>query len=197
MTPSESEARDDVIGMPAAPVEDQQLVERLLRRDRKAAAEFVERYAGLISGYLRSRLWPRQDLVDDLAQDVFMAAWERLEGFRAESSLKNWLLGIARHKVEDHYRAVLRAANQEPDSEVTADAESLHFEQSVDRERIERKMRSVLEDLPESYRAALLWRYWENRSLREMASSTGRTEKAMERLLARARKQFRERWNDV
>jgi DNA-directed RNA polymerase specialized sigma24 family protein len=41
----------------------------------------------------------------------------------------------------------------------------------------------------------LLWRYWERRSAAEMAAATGRTEKAIERLLARARGQFRRRWN--
>jgi DNA-directed RNA polymerase specialized sigma24 family protein len=41
----------------------------------------------------------------------------------------------------------------------------------------------------------LLWRYLENRSVREMAQLAGKTEKAIERLLARAREQFRRRWN--
>jgi DNA-directed RNA polymerase specialized sigma24 family protein len=48
--------------------------------------------------------------------------------------------------------------------------------------------------LPEPYRLALLWRYWEKRSTQEMAMRTGKTEKAIERLLARAREMFRERW---
>jgi DNA-directed RNA polymerase specialized sigma24 family protein len=40
-----------------------------------------------------------------------------------------------------------------------------------------------------------MWRYWEEASAREMAAKTGKTEKAIERLLARARVEFRERWN--
>jgi len=44
---------------------------------------------------------------------------------------------------------------------------------------------------------ALLWRYRDGRSIREMADFTGKTEKAMERLLARAREHFRRRWNDA
>jgi len=41
----------------------------------------------------------------------------------------------------------------------------------------------------------LLWRYTENLSTREMAQNAGKTEKAIERLLARAREHFRRRWN--
>ena len=54
----------------------------------------------------------------------------------------------------------------------------------------------VLEDLPEHYSAAFQWRYWEKRSARQMAEATGRTEKAIERLLARARDEFRRRWTE-
>jgi len=42
----------------------------------------------------------------------------------------------------------------------------------------------------------LVWRYWDQRPLAEMAAISGNTEKAIERLLARARRLFRRRWND-
>ena len=51
--------------------------------------------------------------------------------------------------------------------------------------------------MPHVYSAALLWRYWENRSVREIADATGKTEKAVERVLARARTRFRELWSEV
>src|SRR5437588_12221893 len=78
------------------------LVAAVLRKDRKATAEFVNTYTDAVYSFIRRRLNPRQDLVDDLVQDVFIAAWESLERFRGSSSLRGWLLGIARHKVEDH-----------------------------------------------------------------------------------------------
>jgi RNA polymerase sigma factor (sigma-70 family) len=73
-------------------------------------------------------------------------------------------------------------------------AVELDIEAIADRERTERRARQVLEELPEHYSAALRWRYWEKRSARQMAEATGRTEKSIERLLARAREQFRRRW---
>jgi DNA-directed RNA polymerase specialized sigma24 family protein len=42
----------------------------------------------------------------------------------------------------------------------------------------------------------LVWRYWDQRSLAEMAEITGHTEKAIERLLDRARRLFRKWWVD-
>ncbi len=183
----------------AAVSEDLRLAAAVLRKDRKATADFVNRYADPIYSYLSRRLIPRADLVDDLVQEVFLAAWESLGAFQGQASLRAWLLGIARHKVEDHYRARLRdpepLADQEAEPGTKLAVEPL-IDKLLDRDRLERKTKLVLEQLPETYSAVLLWKYWEHRSAREMAQRTGKTVKAIERMLARARDQFKRRWQD-
>jgi RNA polymerase sigma-70 factor (ECF subfamily) len=175
---------------------DSLLVSAVLRKDRKATAEFVARYSDSVYRYVRARLSPRMDLVEDTVQETFLAAWEHLSSYRGTSSLQSWLLGIARHKVEDHYRSVLRQPDllsDLRDDDLSEDGD-LAIESTMDRKRLQEKIRRVLAELPRPYSVALLWRYWEHRSAREMAEQTGRTEKAIERLLARARSQFREKW---
>ncbi len=190
--PAAKPGSDDAIAADLA------LVEAVLRRDRKATAEFVETYTDAVYSFIRRRLNPREDLVDDLVQDVFVAAWENLVSFRGSSSLRSWLLGIARHKVEDHYRRLLQDAHP-LDADVAAilPDRSPGVEAVADRERIEQQTRKVLEEMPQHYSVALLWRYWERKSAREVAEATGRSEKAVERLLARAREQFRRRWQSA
>ncbi len=177
--------------------EDQRLVAAIQRKDRKATAEFVSRHADAIYRYIYARLAPRTDRVDDLVQEVFLAAWENLSEYRGSSSLQSWLMGIARHKVEDYYRARLRepepleATEQRPSfGTISPDLDDF-----LDNERLQKKTWQVLVNLPEQYRLALLWRYWDKCSAKEMAARTGKTEKAIERLLARARDQFRWMWN--
>jgi DNA-directed RNA polymerase specialized sigma24 family protein len=68
------------------------------------------------------------------------------------------------------------------------------LDELIDAARAEEKTRQILAQLPVAYSAALQWRYWEKRSAREMAARTGKTEKAIERLLARARTSFRRLW---
>ena len=175
--------------------DDVALVTAVLQRDRKATAEFVNTYTDAVYSFIRRRLSPRRDLVDDLVQEVFIAAWENLKSFRGTSPLRAWLLGIARHKVEDYYRRLLQSGQPlDPAVAEEMPATDLDIEAIADRERTEQRAHQVLEGLPEHYRAALRWRYWEKRSAREMAEATGRSEKAVERLLARAREQFRRRW---
>ena len=191
--PCESDLTD------TATASEAELVDAVLRKDRKATAEFVSRYADRVYSYLRSRLVPRYDLVDDLVQEVFLAAWQSLERYRGDSSLQAWILGIARHKVEDHYRACLRApesiGDDHDDSEALASLPE--FDLVLEQEQVRKRTWRVMSELSEQYRMALVWRYWEKASARDMAAKTGKTEKAIERLLARARAEFRERWNHV
>jgi RNA polymerase sigma-70 factor (ECF subfamily) len=178
---------------------DLKLVEAVLRKDRKATAELVALHADAVYTYIYHRLAPRVDLVDDTVQEVFLAAWENLSKFQGASSLRSWLIGIARHKVEDFYRARLREPQPLEESEEesgTLLARKPQFEEVLDRKLIGQKVRRILQSLPESYSLALLWRYWMMRSAREIAVETGKTEKAVERLLSRAREHFRKRWAD-
>ncbi len=177
---------------------DTQLVLEVLRKDRKATAEFVNRHADHVHGYVRRRLFPYTDLVDDMVQEVFLAAWENLEKFRGESSLRSWLLGIARHKVEDHYRKRLRNVEVPGEEENPApDPIDPHsVKEAIEQQQAVKKTQEILASLPEAYSIVLLWRYWEKRGLSEIATATGRTEKAVERLLARAREQFKRKWNE-
>ena len=178
----------------ALAVQERALLAAVLRKDRKAAAEFVSRYADAVYGYVSRRLAPRADLVDDIVQEVFLAALQKLDTFAGQSTVVGWLLGIARHKVEDFYRALVREPEPFPDEAEASAATEPHFDELIDAARAQEKTRLILEWLPAAYGAALLWRYWEHRSIREMAEQTGKTEKAIERLLSRARTHFRRLW---
>jgi len=178
--------------------DDIRLVSQVLNKDRKATAEFVERYTDCVYSYVRRRVMPQADAVEDLVQEVFLAAWDSLENFRGESGLRHWLLGIARHKIEDYYRKRLREPevpneiDQDPSEQAVIPAPEAQLDHRSSLEKTHR----VLARLPEIYSLVLLWRYLEQRSTREMAQLTGRTEKAIERLLARARDRFRKEWEN-
>jgi RNA polymerase sigma-70 factor (ECF subfamily) len=184
--------------LPASPANegDAALATAVLRKDRKATAEFVAFCANEVYSYVRCRLAPRYDEVDDLVQEVFLAAWKGLPQYRRDGPLRAWVMGIARHKVEDYYRQRLRTPESFDEGDGPPTARSvLDFHQVLERDQLRKNALRVMGDLPEHYRLALLWRYWDKASAHEMAVKTGKTEKAIERLLARARAEFRERWN--
>jgi RNA polymerase sigma factor (sigma-70 family) len=202
--PLEPGSRGDAHAAGTAPetitaAQERRLVDAVLHKDRKAAAELVAAHADTIYSYVRHRMAPRVERVEDIVHDVFLAALSNLAAFRSESSLRAWLLGIARHKIEDYYRHLLREPTplDGAGDAVEPPTDRPPIEEQIDRQRAAERTQRILSRLPEHYGVVLLWRYWENRSIREMADTTGKTEKAIERLLARAKARFRELWEEM
>jgi RNA polymerase sigma factor (sigma-70 family) len=184
--------RVNVVESSPAQSDERELIASVVRKDRKAAARLVAAHIDTVYSYVRHRLSPHADLVDDVVQDVFLAALNGLAAFEGQSSLRTWLIGIARHKIEDIYRQRLRTALV-LDLDGTEDeptAYEIPLDEQIDKARAGAKARRVLDRMPERYALILLWRYWEQRS----AAAIGTTEKSVERLLARARAKFKELW---
>jgi RNA polymerase sigma-70 factor (ECF subfamily) len=183
---------------PLAPVPDErELVAAILRKDRKASARFVAAHIDAVYSYARHRLAPRADLVDDVVQDVFLAALNGLATFQGQSTLRTWLIAIARHKIDDVYRQRLRVPDALDDVDVLQEeslSETTPFDELIDTARLRARARDVLARMPERYGLMLLWRYWEQRSTRDIAEAIGTTAKSVERTLARARARFKELW---
>ena len=174
------------------------LVRAVLAKERKSTAEFVGLCTDWIYGFVRRRLMPRAELVEDLMQEILLAAWQALPNYRHEASLRSWVLGIARHKLDDYYRRrILETDLPEEDDESEQLTLTPAFEEELDSAAQQERIEKTLSDLPEAYSLVLLWRYRDEKSAREMAQLTGKTEKAIERLLARARQSFRRRWIDA
>jgi RNA polymerase sigma-70 factor, ECF subfamily len=70
----------------------------------EAFGVLVRTYSLPLRSYLASQIHHMDD-VDDLAQDVFLAALESLSTFRREDDFWAWLRGIARNKLLVYYRS--------------------------------------------------------------------------------------------
>jgi RNA polymerase sigma-70 factor (ECF subfamily) len=177
---------------------DRRLISEVLAKDRKATAEFVAHCADWIYPFVRRRLVPRADLIEDVTQEIVFAAWQALPRFRGDADLRSWVMGIARHKLEDYYRKRIREIEiSEEDEDLPEPAVLPGFELNLDSAKLYKRVQKTLAMLPEAYTLALIWQYRDEKSIHEMAQLTGKTEKAMERLLARARENFRRRWSDA
>jgi RNA polymerase sigma-70 factor, ECF subfamily len=193
---SRETARTRFPGFVSSGSPDSGLRDAILARDRKAIAELVGLHADAIYRFIHHRL-DRPDAVDDLVQEVFLAALTSIGRYRVQSSLRTWLLAIARHKIADYYRERLRSVLIDDSSAPTDEPiAELQIDESLDRRKLDARAREIMSTLPDTYRAVLVCRYWDQRSVSEIAVLSGKTEKSIERLLARARQQFKRRWID-
>jgi len=180
--------------------EDASLVSALVRGDDGASDRLVSEHADAVFEFILYRAGRQRDIAEDLAQETLLTALDRIDRFDGRSSLRTWLLGIAKNKV----RESLRARRARPLSEilVSSDDEVLtHLarieseplpDDALEREETRAFVGATLASLPESYRTALTERYIVGRTVPETALAQGRAVKAAESTLHRARRAFRD-----
>ena len=83
------------------------ILDDVARGDRDAFRRVVRAYGLPLRSYLASQAHNMDD-VDDLAQEVFLAAYRNLSTFRRGDDFGGWLRGIARNKLLDHWRRTAR-----------------------------------------------------------------------------------------
>jgi RNA polymerase sigma-70 factor (ECF subfamily) len=87
---------------------DAELVARIHARDADALALVYDRHADAVYGSLVRFLGNRES-AEDVVQETYLALWQRAHQFNPHAgSLLGWLLGIARHKAIDRFRAARR-----------------------------------------------------------------------------------------
>jgi RNA polymerase sigma-70 factor (ECF subfamily) len=138
-----------------------------------------------VFGYLRPRVGS-ETTAEDLTAETFLAAVQAIERRSVPDLTVAWLIGVARHKLVDHWRREAREARQLralPDESVVVDDVDARFERA--------RTHEVLEELGAHHRAALTLRYLDGLSVPEVARHLDRTVHATEALLVRARNAFR------
>ncbi len=155
----------------------------------RALLELYDDALPAVYGYFMRRCGDR-GTAEDLTSETFLAAMDAARHESPPPMTVAWLIGVARHKLADHYRrrhdrfTIPVAELPEPvDPPDEWDAE-------LDRIVAE----SVLARLPEHHRAVLALRYLDDRSVPECAELIGRTVHATEALLVRARRAFRSQY---
>jgi RNA polymerase sigma-70 factor, ECF subfamily len=156
------------------------LVEAARRGDRGAFGRLFEEFAPMVHGVLLARV--PGHVADDLMQDVFVTALERIGALRDGNAVGGWLAAIARNRATDGARTIRRFVSLPPDLSV------------VDPRRSEAaEVLAVIRTLPEAYREPLVLRLVEGMTGPEIAERVGLTPESVRVNLHRGMKQLRER----
>ena len=82
-------------------------IDEVVRGDKDAFRKIIREYTLFLRSYIAAHVH-HLDVVDDLAQDVFFAAFRNLQEFRRGDDFGAWLRGIARNKIYEHFRTSSR-----------------------------------------------------------------------------------------
>jgi RNA polymerase sigma-70 factor (ECF subfamily) len=165
------------------------LARALARRDRTAWAAMYDRHVGTVFGLVYHLVGGDRAVAEDVSQEVWLLALDRIGGFdQARGEFRDWLLGIARHRALRRRRPDrVYLFDTQPDgpADVLPPPDLLEGVERAD------MVRAALLCLGDDRRRVLLDKYAEGLSVAEIAARTGRSAKAVESLLSRAREQLR------
>jgi RNA polymerase sigma-70 factor (ECF subfamily) len=142
------------------------------------------------------RLAQQPAAVDEVVQDAWLIAVRRMRDFDPrQGSFLDWLRGIAGNVIKNRSR---QRQTAQAAWETLAAGAALAGEAELPLEAAERSARvaAVLSSLPEHYAAVLQAKYFEQRSVSDIAAAWNQTAKAIESLLTRARLAFRDQFGE-
>jgi RNA polymerase sigma-70 factor (ECF subfamily) len=179
--------RESLVRRADSSVTDTELLRLVQVRDRAALEKLYQRCLPSLWRFVCARLRGDLHAAEDIVSETFLAAVRSAVTFVPEvGTATGWLIGIARHKLADRRRLMERAFS--PGFAHEKRQERSPFE-AVD---VHEQVLVTLERMPDEERQVLEWKYLEELAVAEIAERLGRTEKAVEALLYRARRSFRE-----
>lgn len=155
--------------------------------DTAAFGQIVRRYQGLVSGMLFSATGDFHRS-EDLAQETFLIAWNKLGELENTENPAPWLCTIARNLVNRSFRK--KSVDTVHGSLDVASAEAEPSSELQRREQSE-LVWSAIGEMDEKYRETLILYYRSGQSVAEIAEMTALTEETVRQRLVRARKSLK------
>jgi RNA polymerase sigma-70 factor (ECF subfamily) len=178
---------------PADPRADAELVAACLAGDRDAFHRLTLRYYRPVCGFLLRRTG-QPDLVEDLAQETFLEAYQALQRGTRPTQLAGWLFGIAHNRCGKWFRRkrpALFAPHELPERPAPTPADVR--EELEEQERLQARLEGGLAELPEEVRELLRLKHRRGLTCEEIARELGRPVGTIKSQLARTYKALRER----
>ena len=179
---------------------DRRLARRVLGGDERAIKAFCDEHLPKLYRFALARLPTEQD-ADDVVQVVLSNAARRMETYRGEAPLLGWLYQICRREISKHLEAAARhgtvvSIQQDAATERAVGSYSAPAADEPDSasgtEQFAAQVHAALDQLPANYARALEMKYVDGYSSKEIAQSMRLADAAVQSLLARARRAFRQ-----
>jgi RNA polymerase sigma-70 factor (ECF subfamily) len=170
---------------------DVQLLADLRTGDPRAVEVWFQRYHDRLLRYVVQRITVTKD-AEELVQETFMNCLKHLPLFRGNSSVWTWMCGIAKHEIADYFRKkyAKRALKTFPLGEL------LIAESPQDAHETAVLVKKVLSKMGAQSAELLQAKYVDSKKVSQIALELGKSAKAIESELFRARQEFKSLWTE-
>ncbi|KKS83002.1 MAG: ECF subfamily RNA polymerase sigma-24 subunit, RNA polymerase sigma-70 factor, ECF subfamily [Candidatus Wolfebacteria bacterium GW2011_GWC1_43_10] len=164
----------------------EELIEKASRMDEEAFTRVYQEYTAPIFHFFFLRLRDRT-LAEDLAQIVFLKAWENIRQLQEVEKILAWLFKIARNTLIDYWRKK-KEINVPDFSALESGADSTEplRPEDLDLKMLIEEIWEVLEGINEEQREVIVLRFFEGMSPKEIEEIMGKSSTAVRSLQYRA-----------
>ena len=173
------------------------LVNQAKDGNRSALAQLVDQFHSDVFRMVYYRIRSRSD-AEDIAQDVFLKAFQKISTVKDAARFRGWLFSIALNRIRDfqrkkRFRSLFKVEEENIDSQPPVETESDEPEalEHVLKEDFWRQIRSMLDKLSKMEREVFLLRFFDQLNLNEIAGVMKKNESTIKTHLYRALAKFR------
>jgi RNA polymerase sigma-70 factor (ECF subfamily) len=178
------------------------LVRRMASGDGEASRVFYTAYCDSLFGFVMRRTRGSIEDAEEITNDTFLSALDLAHSYDGTCNALTWLCSLAQHRIIDFRRKATAAKRIPENSYVRIDDHSKKLLRSIhdpgaclddiveqlDRARV---VQALLDTMTVEQREAVTMRYIEGFSVAETATIMRKSEKAVERLIERAKEKPR------
>lgn len=173
-------------------MKDEDIIGLILKGERELYSMLIDRYSGKVFSTAYSYTHNHEE-AKDLVQDIFIKVYNNLTKFKSDSRFSTWLYRIAVNSCIDWNRKnssrLIKIAWSTDENDIldTITDESAGPEQALLTQEHKELIRSIVKDMPEIYKTALILYYFEELHIQEISTVLDCPKKTVETRLYRAR----------
>jgi len=179
-----------------SPPSDQELVSATLKNP-DAYVAIVERYESALLRYVRRMVWDDHEIVEDITQEVFIKAYQSLNGYNPKLKFSSWIYRIAHNLCVDNLRkntkkhhTSLDIEDEESQSLIQKIASDENISHSIATHETRQAVQTIIRWLPEKYKTVIILAFMEDKSYEEISDILQIPIGTVGTLINRAKKHF-------
>lgn len=175
-------------------LEEKEIIEQVLSGNSREYARLVDRYSPMVFHVVR-KFEKDQNEAEELAQQIFVKAYEKLGKFRMQSKFSSWLYSLAMNHCRD-YAKNIRRGNKRISELEPGFVEQQHSDDKTPYLRLEMKewkelLGTAIRKLSKEYADPFLMKYRDGMTYDTISEQTGVSVSALKVRVHRARKELR------
>ena len=148
------------------------------KQQRAAFGLIVRQYSEQLYWQIRHIVLTHDD-ANDVMQNTFLKAWNRLDSFQGESKILTWLSRIAINESLDFLRRQKNIVTMSTDDADLGIANTLMADDYFDGDETEAQLQEAIASLPEVQRTVFLLRYYDDMKYSDISKQLGTSEGAL------------------